>query len=772
MVGSAGKVRHVSLVVVSAAVLMSSVGGGPAGAQTPVSPPSLPSPAVSPPPAAPTITAGPCGATGGCALRTQAASFAFHSKDPGASFVCRLQGPVSRTEPCGSVQDWAVVEASPAMTTGADAEARAQGFVPPGQTGAAAAAAAAALQVEAAPLPDAASGDATAISAWAPGAVQPHAAPSPGAPGAAMGAATDVAGSAVPAAQAIAEALMTWWTPTVPAPTVPNTGPATDMAGGLGAAVGVWVAGAPQPGGWAGPATDPIVPAAQNDAVTVQGWSGGSPSPDALTVDDAAGAAAGAASAGAAGDAGTAGAWAGQAPPPPTPDAALAVATALVDSVGGVPAVDAPSGPPAVTTDEVDVVTAAAADMQAAAATDGQAAQAFAADPVAVDTKPPALAISPAAATAAGAAAATATKASQDAPAAATADKTALTPAAPTTAVPPDTSTAGAYTLKGKLPDGRYTFTVVAQRSSTVAGETSQANGVNQSAPATYVWFIDRTAPAAPTLAAKPDATTWETDAHFEFLGSPNIEGEPAGTFACAVDHQPAAPCGSTLDMHNLALGEHHLEVVETDAAGNIGAAATYRWVILPHEPPPPPRPPPPTPDPTVTPSTTTQPTKVLAVNGTVLVTPPGGTRRALAAGQGIPAGSTVDARHGSLTVAVTADGTSQRVELSGARFVYRLARDGARRLVAVTLAQPGSLQLVGRRCLCRVSTPDAVVLGNGSVSWTTSMNARGTTVRALAGRVSVDPRHGCPTKPIALTAARRTTFVPRTNGPPGRRCS
>lgn len=114
-----------------------------------------------------------------------------------------------------------------------------------------------------------------------------------------------------------------------------------------------------------------------------------------------------------------------------------------------------------------------------------------------------------------------------------------------------------------QLGEGKHTLKV---RQTDAAG--------NVSAEAVHTWTVDRTAPEAPVAVSGPATTTTTRTAAFEFTA------EPGSTIECRVDGGDWAPCASPLNLGELSLGEHVLELRATDAAGNVSTTRTERWTI------------------------------------------------------------------------------------------------------------------------------------------------------------------------------------------------
>jgi uncharacterized repeat protein (TIGR01451 family)/uncharacterized protein (TIGR03382 family) len=113
------------------------------------------------------------------------------------------------------------------------------------------------------------------------------------------------------------------------------------------------------------------------------------------------------------------------------------------------------------------------------------------------------------------------------------------------------------------LAAGSHTFTVTA----------TDAAG-NVSAPATYTWTIDLTAPVA-TITSSPANPTNQTTASFSFTSS-----KAGSTFSCKLDAGSAAACTSPKSYTALAAGSHTFTLTVTDAAGNVSAPAAFTWTI------------------------------------------------------------------------------------------------------------------------------------------------------------------------------------------------
>ncbi|MFL6040046.1 MAG: beta strand repeat-containing protein [Gaiellales bacterium] len=110
------------------------------------------------------------------------------------------------------------------------------------------------------------------------------------------------------------------------------------------------------------------------------------------------------------------------------------------------------------------------------------------------------------------------------------------------------------------LAPGSHTFTVRAFDSDGVA-----------TADATYTWTVQT---AAPTISAKPAATSAATAPSFSFAASPYTG------FACKLDGASFAACTSPATYSGLANGSHTFTVHAFDGDGVGTADATYTWTV------------------------------------------------------------------------------------------------------------------------------------------------------------------------------------------------
>ena len=100
--------------------------------------------------------------------------------------------------------------------------------------------------------------------------------------------------------------------------------------------------------------------------------------------------------------------------------------------------------------------------------------------------------------------------------------------------------------------------------------------------PTTVVnWTVDTEAPVAPQLSGGSVGDTTST------ASTVTITGESNAVFSCSMDGGDFAPCSSPVELRDLTLGDHTLQVKQTDRAGNTSSTAGVAWkVVLKPEPP------------------------------------------------------------------------------------------------------------------------------------------------------------------------------------------
>jgi large repetitive protein len=97
----------------------------------------------------------------------------------------------------------------------------------------------------------------------------------------------------------------------------------------------------------------------------------------------------------------------------------------------------------------------------------------------------------------------------------------------------------------------------------------------NAGVAATFQWTVDQTAPIARIVDVSPAAAVSNVSSKaFTFAAN------ESSSFECSVDNGPFASCTSPVNLSGLDDGNHWFEVRATDAAGNLGAGASYSWSI------------------------------------------------------------------------------------------------------------------------------------------------------------------------------------------------
>lgn len=96
----------------------------------------------------------------------------------------------------------------------------------------------------------------------------------------------------------------------------------------------------------------------------------------------------------------------------------------------------------------------------------------------------------------------------------------------------------------------------------------------NTSTPAAASWTVDTTAPAAPEITTAPPTESTSSEATFEFV----VEADSSAQ--CSIDGVEFSSCTSPLSFSSLEEGVHTFAVRAEDAAGNIGGAVAFTWII------------------------------------------------------------------------------------------------------------------------------------------------------------------------------------------------
>jgi len=115
------------------------------------------------------------------------------------------------------------------------------------------------------------------------------------------------------------------------------------------------------------------------------------------------------------------------------------------------------------------------------------------------------------------------------------------------------------------LDDGQHTFRV----------RTGDSMRQEYSEAVTYSWTVDTTPPEPPRLIVVPDERTASTWARFVF------GVEEGARLECSLDGAGFEPCDAVLEIAGLALGQHTIEVRQTDKAGNTSQVTRFTWEVV-----------------------------------------------------------------------------------------------------------------------------------------------------------------------------------------------
>lgn len=99
----------------------------------------------------------------------------------------------------------------------------------------------------------------------------------------------------------------------------------------------------------------------------------------------------------------------------------------------------------------------------------------------------------------------------------------------------------------------------------------------NVSAPTSYRWMIDTTAPSV-TITSAPVAIVNSSSAVFQFVGTD--DGVPLNQFECSMDGGAFQSCTTPKTYAGLGQGNHRFAVVAIDGVGLKSAPAVHNWMI------------------------------------------------------------------------------------------------------------------------------------------------------------------------------------------------
>ncbi|MCM2324575.1 MAG: hypothetical protein NDJ90_15050, partial [Oligoflexia bacterium] len=118
-------------------------------------------------------------------------------------------------------------------------------------------------------------------------------------------------------------------------------------------------------------------------------------------------------------------------------------------------------------------------------------------------------------------------------------------------------------------------YTGLGEGAHSIAVSAVDAAGNVSSAPATFSWSIDQTAPEARITSVVPaEPVTRSVAATFSFSAN------ESASFECSVDGGSFRECASPYALPDVLDGSHGFQVRAIDVAGNLGAVATYYWTV------------------------------------------------------------------------------------------------------------------------------------------------------------------------------------------------
>ena len=107
---------------------------------------------------------------------------------------------------------------------------------------------------------------------------------------------------------------------------------------------------------------------------------------------------------------------------------------------------------------------------------------------------------------------------------------------------------------------------------------TAKDNAGNVSAPASYSWTIDTSAPVV-SISANPSSVTNATFANFSF-SAVDSGGGTVSSYNCKLDTGAYASCTSPRSLTGLTQGPHSFSVTAVDSVGNVSNPSTYSWTV------------------------------------------------------------------------------------------------------------------------------------------------------------------------------------------------
>ena len=267
------------------------------------------------------------------------------------------------------------------------------------------------------------------------------------------------------------------------------------------------------------------------------------------------------------------------------------------------------------------------------------------------------------------------------------------------------------------LADGQHTFAVAAK------------DAVGNTGPAATRTFTVDTTPPPTTVSSGPSGPTTDASPSFGF-SSP----ETSSTFACRLDGPGAAvgsfgACSSPASFSALAPGDYTFVLRATDAAGNVSTTERHFTVTVVQQATPTPTPIP-TPTPTPAPAPTFHQTVVIQpAGGTVLVKiKPSTVFVPLDTTKGIPLGSEVDVRKGTVRLfsVPKAGGPAESALFYGG--IFKVTQPGG--ITLLKLSEPLSCPKAGKATVAAKKPKKRHLWGDGSGSFRTEGQYSAATVR------------------------------------------